>query len=77
MWKNNVELGRPQMTIGWMRIECWIPKGTNTHSDYVIFIVFLLQQWWHERASMLRSSTLPLLYMLPQSTLRYQTELIR
>jgi len=27
---------------------------TNTHSEYVILIAFPLQQWLHERASMLR-----------------------
>jgi len=37
-----------------MRIECWIPKATNTHSYYVILIAFPLQQWLHERDSMLR-----------------------
>jgi hypothetical protein len=26
----------------------------NTHSEYVTFIIFPLQQWLHERASMLR-----------------------
>jgi len=24
---------------------CWIPKATNTHSVYEIFIAFPLQQW--------------------------------
>jgi len=38
MWKNTVELYRSQMTIQHMRIACWIPKATNTHSEYVIFI---------------------------------------
>ena len=33
---------------------CWITKATNTHSEYVILIGFPLQQWLHERASMLR-----------------------
>ena len=37
-----------------MRIACWIPKATNTHSEYVILIAFPLQQWLHGRASMLR-----------------------
>ena len=32
MWKNIVEPTRPQMTILSMRIGCWIPKATNTHS---------------------------------------------
>ena len=54
MWKNIVERGRPQMTIWRMRITCWISKATNTHSEYVILTVFPLQQWLHERASMLR-----------------------
>ena len=42
------------MTIWRTRIACWIPKATNTHSEYVIVITFLLQQWLHERTSMLR-----------------------
>ena len=29
-------------------------KATDTHSRYVILIAFTLQQWLHERASMLR-----------------------
>ena len=54
MWENTVEPGRPQMTIWRMRITCWIPKATNTHSEYVILITFPLQQWLQERPSMLR-----------------------
>ena len=30
----------PQMTKWRTRISCWIPKATNTHSEYVILIVF-------------------------------------
>jgi len=37
-----------------MRVACWIPKATNAHSEYVIIFAFLLQQWLHERSSMLR-----------------------
>jgi hypothetical protein len=44
-WKKFVEAKRPQMTI-WRKI-------TNTHSEYAIFIAYPLQQWSHERASML------------------------
>jgi len=51
MWKNTLEPGRLQMTILCMRIACWIPKATNTHSQYVIIIEFPLQQWLQERAS--------------------------
>jgi hypothetical protein len=42
------------MTIWRMRIACWIPKATDTHSQLVIFISLPLEQWLHERASMLR-----------------------
>ena len=55
MWKN-VERGRSQMTIWRMRIACWIPKATNTRTGCVILIAFPLQQWLHERASMLRDT---------------------
>jgi hypothetical protein len=54
MRKNIAQLGRPQMKIWLMRIACWIPKATNTHSEYVIPIAFPLQQWLQEPASMLR-----------------------
>jgi hypothetical protein len=37
-----------------MRIACWVPKATFTHSLSVIFIVFPLQQWLQECASILR-----------------------
>jgi hypothetical protein len=53
MWKNIVVPGRPQMTIWRMRIACWIPKATDTHSEYVILIAFPLQQWLHNGASVL------------------------
>jgi hypothetical protein len=54
MWNNTVERDKPQMTIWRMRIACWITKATNTHSEYVIFIAFTLQQWLYEGTSMLR-----------------------
>ena len=54
MWGNTVERGRPQMTIWLMRIACWIPKATNTHTGCVILIAFPLQQLLHEFASLLR-----------------------
>jgi hypothetical protein len=53
MWKNVVDLDKPQMAIWRMRIAFWIPKSTNTHSERVIVIAFPLQQWLHERALML------------------------
>ena len=42
------------MTIWRMRILRWITKATDTHSEYVTRIAFPLQQWLHERASLLR-----------------------
>jgi hypothetical protein len=40
MWKNVVERGKPQMRLWRMRIACWIPKATNTHSGCIILIAF-------------------------------------
>jgi hypothetical protein len=54
MWENIEERERPQMIIWRMRIACWILKATNTHSQNVILPAFPLQQWLHERISMLR-----------------------
>ena len=40
------------MAIWRMRVACWVPKATNTHSEYVILIALPLQQRWHERTSL-------------------------
>jgi hypothetical protein len=40
MWKHFVERGRPQMTIWRMRIACWIPKVTSTHTQVVQYLLF-------------------------------------
>jgi len=32
------------MTIWRMRISCWIPKATDTHSEYVVHLAVPLQQ---------------------------------
>ena len=50
------------MTIWRMRIACWILKATNPHSEFVILIVFPVQQWLHERATILRYNTLFVLF---------------
>jgi len=42
------------MTVWRMHIACWIPVATNTHTECVLLIAFPLQQWLHERASLLR-----------------------
>jgi len=48
MWKNIVELDRPQMTIRHVRIAYWITKSTHTRN-----VAFPLKQLLHERASLL------------------------
>jgi len=52
-WKNIVEPGRPQKTIRRMRIACWIIR-IQAHTQNIQHITFSIQQWLHERASMLR-----------------------
>ena len=53
MWKNAVEPERPHMTIRRMYRACGITKASNTHTECVTLIAFLLQQCLHEGASML------------------------
>jgi hypothetical protein len=53
-WKNIVERGRTRVDIWRMRIACWIPKATDTHTGCVILIDFPVQQWFYERPSMVR-----------------------
>jgi len=38
-----VQLDRTQMAVWRMRIACWIPRATNTHSEYVTVNAFQLQ----------------------------------
>jgi len=64
MWKYTVEPDRPQMTTWHMRITCWILKAKSTHSEYVILIVFPLQQWLHEAPECYVARTLPVLFDL-------------
>jgi len=49
MWKNFVQLGRPQLTIWRMRIACWTPKTTNTFSEHVthFFSTATMVAWTH------------------------------
>ena len=37
-----------------MRIVCWVPKATDTQSEYVMRIGFPLQQWLLQNAPVLR-----------------------
>jgi hypothetical protein len=53
MWKNIVEPERPCDNIIRLMHMAWcIPKATNTHSQYVTFIVFPLLQWLQAMASL-------------------------
>ena len=53
MLKSTVQSDSPHMT--WhMRLACWIPEATNTHSEYITRNVFPLQQWLPESTSILR-----------------------
>ena len=47
-----------------MRIACWIPKATNTHSEFVIIIDFQPQQRLYESALILRYTYLPVFFLL-------------
>jgi len=53
MWKNIVELGRPQMTVWHMCIARWIPKATNIHSGCVILFALPVPEWLHECATVI------------------------
>jgi hypothetical protein len=68
MWTNIVQSDRAQMQLWYMRIACWITKATNTHSHYVILIVFPLQQCPQERASVLRFTYITCLAISPGTT---------
>jgi len=51
VWKNMVEPDRLQtMYYG----ACWITKDTDTHSEYVLLIIFARQRCLRERPSVLR-----------------------
>ena len=44
MWNKNCRAGQAtdNSIIQHVCISCWIPKATNIHSEYVIFIAFQL-----------------------------------
>ena len=56
MWKNVVDRGMTQMTIWRIHIAYWVPKATNTQSEYVIVIAFPPQKCLHERVLVLRDT---------------------
>jgi hypothetical protein len=55
LWDNVEKCGRSRQgtndnIIRCMRFGCWIPKATNTHSEYLILISFPQQQWFLKSA---------------------------
>jgi hypothetical protein len=50
-----------------MRFACCIFKVTNTHSQNVILIAFPLQEWLHQRTSILRCTKIAFLDFAPKS----------
>ena len=66
MWKNMVvRQATVDNIVRRMPIACWIPKDTDTNSEYVILIVFPLQQYLHECSSVLH--VLSVLFCLNRS----------
>jgi hypothetical protein len=62
------------MTIWRMRIECWITKATDIHSEYVILIAFPRHQLLHKRATLSRLFLRCLSYSLP--TITHRTKIL-
>jgi len=60
MWKNIVERSRSYIAIWRMRTAYRIPSTTYKLSGCAILIAFPLQQWLHERASIL----LPVMFLI-------------
>ena len=54
MCRNTVQPDRPQLTLRRKPAVGWIPEATNTHTECVKFIAFLLEQWLNEGAAILR-----------------------
>jgi len=47
-----------------MHLACCITAATDVHSEYAKIIVFRGQESFHESASVLRYSALPVLYVI-------------
>jgi hypothetical protein len=65
MWNNALVQDRPQMTIWRMRVGCWIPKAINTHSEYVILLLFHYDSGCTNAPEAYVKCTLPVLFYLP------------
>ena len=47
-----------------MRIACWIPKATNSHSEYVILTAFPLQPWMQGGSSLIHYTFIAFLFRI-------------
>jgi len=56
-----------------MRISCWIINATKTHSEYVAFIAFPLQQRIKERLSKLHYTPFPVLLSYLENRITWDT----
>jgi hypothetical protein len=74
-WKNIVQRGRPQMTKWRMRIACWIPKATNTHTGCVILRVFQCNSGYVNAPQCYVIRTLPVFFILLCISFRYHPPL--
>ena len=68
LWDNVVNYGRTRQATDdnitrRMGIECRLTKTTNTQSECVILTAFRLQQWLHERPSIIRYITFPVSFV--------------
>jgi hypothetical protein len=72
-WKKVCTAGQATHDIRRMRIACWLPKTTNTHSEYVILIAFPLQQLLRESASLLRYTDIAFIVQFSLEESRGQT----
>jgi hypothetical protein len=68
---NMVGLDKPCMAVRHIRLACWIPKATNTHSQYVISIASPRQWWFRERTSILRYTYVACLVCLVLEILKF------
>jgi len=68
-WKYTVKPGSLQMTIWRKRIACWIPKATNTYSEYVIRIAFPLLHGCKNAPQYYVIGTLPVLLPVMRTSL--------
>jgi hypothetical protein len=60
-----------------VRLVCWMTNVTDTHSEHVIIIAFLLRRWLHQRASLLRyTSTYIACLLVDSNTLQTQCTML-